>query len=125
MVRCPICANDAQRSMIDAELAAGLKPSVIAARYRVRKMLVEHHAEHLLSEPPGAQGSLRHGNRQISSGVVIPVRAHARLPETSEDCACEWCAMNTYQRLRRAWQDATLQEKERFCADTRTMDVPF
>ena len=45
--------------------------------------------------------------------------------EPSEACGCYWCQMSGYQRLLRAWQDANTREKERFCADTRTVDVPF
>jgi hypothetical protein len=41
-------------------------------------------------------------------------------PSEPELCSCDWCRLSGYRRLSRAWDEATEQERERFCAETQT-----
>jgi hypothetical protein len=79
---CSICQH-AQRSMIDAELAAGLKPSVISARYRIRKSVIEHHTEHIVPhETDSKASSLVDATRDAS---IQSLSTHRALPQELKD----------------------------------------
>jgi hypothetical protein len=79
---CVICQH-AQRSLIDAELAAGLKPSVISARYRIRKMLIEHHTEHI--SPHEADTKVSNLVDATHDASMQALSTHRALPQALKD----------------------------------------
>lgn len=80
MSQCTICQH-AQRSIIDAELAAGLKANVIAARYRIRKVLIEHHAEHLEDRQLGGHASI--DTRARDDALLAPLGTRSAFTHAS------------------------------------------
>jgi hypothetical protein len=135
MTTCPICQH-AKRQAMDTALGAGIAPGVISAQYRVPKKLIEHHREHLPApacdrHAPAAgiasHDALSQARDLISIGPEGITRTGAlddALSQAQDDCSCDWCLMPAYRRLLRAWDEATREEKTRFCLETRTFDVP-
>jgi hypothetical protein len=124
MSECPICQH-AKVRIINAALQGGRLPSVVAHQFRLDRRSLDAHMAHepvLIQAPQGIW--LSHPGTVIDSNACEDEGLRVS-DELSDECLCYWCKMSGYQRLLRAWEEANRSEKERFCVDTRTMDVPF
>lgn len=94
---CPICQH-AKREGIDAALADARRRKMVHVHFRVKQVDISRHIEHAFLE----------------KGKLV-----------EDACECEWCRLSPMNRLRRAWQEATHLDRERFCFETQISDVPF
>lgn len=122
MPECMVCEH-AKVKAINAALDSGRSPNLVRAQYRLEPQMLDAHIAHRAAsrqKKPLLQDMHYDGNH-------LPIQSlrssDADIGEV--ECRCYWCQMSGYQRLLQAWNDAAQQEKERFCAHTRTMDVPF
>jgi hypothetical protein len=139
---CSICKHS-HRDAIEQDLCAEpIAWGALGRKYGVHHLaLMRHKREHMKPAPydsvvsRGLHETLNKPSTRVD-GIEKPSAlarinisrvfdAPAMASAEADGCLCYWCGMSGYQRLLRAWAEANTQEKERFCADTRTMDVPF
>jgi hypothetical protein len=117
MKTCAICEH-AKIKAINAALDCGRAPNLVRAQYRLEEQMFKWHLAHR------AQAGLATQVQETLNHLVE--QSLPSLPrEVDGDCQCSWCRMPAYRRLLRAWDEASREEKTRFCLDTREVDVPF
>lgn len=145
MAQCVVCQH-AKVEAINAALTHGRLVAVVSTQFRVKRVDLETHlqhapiqalASHEIDIPvlqPQVSSMLRTSAkleaivnvvRETHSPALVPLRGSPQEPAPPEPCACDWCRLSGYRRLLRAWGEADRLERERFCVETRTMDIPF
>ncbi len=129
---CQACDHP-QRGALEQDIRAGMAPKLVSDQYGLHPAgVVQHHRRHML-RIPALLDSVQYEAIPIGHDielarvdeVALPARLDTVENEPSEICPCYWCQMSGYQRLLKAWEAANRSEKERFCIETRTVDVPF
>lgn len=145
MSTCTVCLHPARGAIEETLRAAAKLPwRALAQQYAVDHLaLMNHKRWHMTEAKPATwHESITRQPDAIIKPLMTPddemsipasmafytMRARVESDEDaqSEDaCLCYWCGMSKYQRLLQAWNEANTADKEKFCAYTRTMDVPF
>jgi hypothetical protein len=131
---CHVCEHYKIQA-INAAIAQGRLPSVVARQFRLERQALDAHIAHepALAQAPKVLGFAPDGpimSRTCEDKDLVGTTTDEGLqtqvlPDTTMVCDCYWCMMTGYQRLLRAWTEANTDEKHRFCADTRDYEVPF
>lgn len=119
---CTICQHP-NRAAIEQDRAHGVSFAALRHRYDVDHLAVMNHVRfHGAVCDESTAAAVSTSDMSGMTGIGSTTASEMSLSIT---CACDWCTLTSYERLKRAWDEATDPDRQKLCADTREYEVPF
>jgi hypothetical protein len=121
---CQACDHP-ERAALEQDIRAGMPPRLAGPKYGLSPAGVYQHALRHIASSDAQATSASMKPRQVDVEMTLAPENIESIDCQDHECSCTLARMSGYQLLCYAWGLATTRDKERFCAETRSYDVPF